>query len=118
MPEPRQAVPCNGCTECCRHGGIVLIPEHDDPADYLTTEVDGIHLLQVKPDKSCVYLGEQGQGCTIHDRAPIVCRMFDCRDHWRKTSRAERRRLVAQGSCSKEVFHIGRRKALEGDSHA
>lgn len=40
-----------------------------------------MHMLAHKANGECVYLGKKG--CTIHDRAPIVCKAFDCR-RWLK----------------------------------
>lgn len=65
-------VNCNGCTACCRGWDIELQPQ-DDWSQY---DHSGGKLTR-KPDGSCVYLGDKG--CTIHDRAPYVCRKFDCR---------------------------------------
>lgn len=76
-------VPCNGCTACCKHDDVYLRPE-EDPRDYLvepglnalTGEVGW--RLQHKPrGGGCIYLGDGG--CTIHDRAPAICKRFDCR---------------------------------------
>jgi hypothetical protein len=79
----RNIVPCNGCVACCRTQKAVLFPQcGDDVSSYQTTETvmgDGRLELMLarKPNGECVYLGEKG--CTIHERAPWVCRRFDCR---------------------------------------
>ena len=79
----RNVVPCNGCVACCRTQKAPLYPEHgDDVGAYRTVPTlmsDGQTRLMLarKEDGSCVYLGEAG--CTIHARAPWVCRRFDCR---------------------------------------
>jgi Fe-S-cluster containining protein len=74
-------VPCNGCTACCKVQRVILYPQVDDVASYETEESifqdKTLHVLKQKPNGSCVYLGEKG--CTIHYRAPAVCRAFDCR---------------------------------------
>lgn len=80
----RRPVPCNGCTTCCQNELLFLHPEDgDNPAEYLTQRVlhpltgrPGLALKQ-KPNGDCMYLGISG--CTIHDRAPAICREFDCR---------------------------------------
>ena len=108
-------VPCNGCTLCCHADIIMLHPEcGDDPSTYLTTPMvnpltgePGL-MVQKKPGTlDCIYLGEKG--CSIHERAPVICREFDCGLMWASRSRAERRRLVASGLFSREVFDQGRR---------
>jgi len=113
LEAPRAQVPCNGCHECCRGGEVVtLFPEAgDDPSKYLTSDalmVDGTPLimLQHKPNGDCVYLGEQG--CTIHDRAPAVCRAFDCRGFFLKLTRNERRRWGRDNPHKQRIFAAGR----------
>ena len=108
-------VPCGSCTACCQGDLVLLHPEMGDRVeDYETEEVTiggkPGHALSHKSNGHCFYLGEKG--CTIHDRAPAICREFDCRDLWRRTNRAERRRWIAAGVGSKEVFDAGRERAL------
>jgi Fe-S-cluster containining protein len=50
------------------------------------------------PDKSCVYLG--AGGCTIHGKAPLLCREFDCREFVRRLGRTKARQLVKKGVLS------------------
>jgi uncharacterized protein len=113
----RADVPCNGCTACCRNDLLFLHPElGDDAGSYETmpavnpiTGRAGL-ALKHKPDGGCIYLGEKG--CTIHERAPAICREFDCRRFYlnllRETTRAERRRAVSQGIYSKAVLAAGK----------
>lgn len=84
--KPRADVPCNGCNICCRRDLLVLHPEMgDDPAQYRTTRIshpftgEPVHALQHQPNGDCIYL-DRRTGCTIHDRAPAICRTFDCRE--------------------------------------
>ena len=114
----RASVPCNGCTACCRNDMIFLHPEHgDDASQYLTEPVvnpltgKAGHMLAKAPNGDCIYLGESG--CTIHERAPVICREFDCGLMFAKWPRAERRRLTKQGMFGKEVFDQGRRVQAE-----
>lgn len=109
----RAAVPCDGCTACCHFDLVVLHPaEGDDPSQYQT--VKAVHPLSGKPilalarqaNGDCIYLGPQG--CTIHDRAPLICREFDCRRWYRSKTRVERRRMVARGHFTDAVFAAGR----------
>lgn len=108
-------VPCNGCTLCCHADLIFLHPEcGDDPASYETTKAlnpltgkIGDAVAKKPGTLDCTYLGEKG--CTIHGRAPIVCREFDCGLMYAKFDRATRRRLVKSGMFSGEVFAQGRR---------
>jgi len=72
-------VPCNGCTLCCQ-GDAIRLTEEDNPKDYLTEPhpyIKGALMLAHKPNGDCVYLDENS--CSIHDRAPSLCRSADCR---------------------------------------
>jgi Fe-S-cluster containining protein len=72
-------VPCDGCgARCCRANRIELLPGLDDPAQYRTTESRGALVLARRVDGACCYLSEDDR-CTIHDRAPMMCRTYDCR---------------------------------------
>lgn len=73
------AVPCDGCTLCCRGDAVRLLPG-DDPTQYRTEPHDrfpGELMLAHKPNGDCVYLGEHG--CDNHANRPIMCRGMDCR---------------------------------------
>lgn len=115
----RANVPCNGCTICCQNDLLFLHPEcGDDPSQYETMEalnpVTGKMALALKhnPEGSCIYLGNDG--CTIHDRAPAICREFDCRRFYlnlvEQTSRIERRKMVKVGLISKDLLKEGRKR--------
>ena len=72
-------VPCNGCTLCCQ-GDAIRLTEEDNTEDYLTEPhpyIPGALMLAHKPNGDCIYLAETG--CSIHDRAPSLCRSADCR---------------------------------------
>ena len=72
-------VPCNGCTLCCQGDAIRLQPE-DDASQYLTEPhpyAAGTLMLAHKPNGDCIYM--TNSGCSIHDRAPLLCRAADCR---------------------------------------
>lgn len=108
------SVPCNGCTHCCRNQIIMLMPndgdvindyEHRPIVDPLSGK-PGFAVKQRK-DGACTYLGLHG--CTIHDRAPAICRAFDCRKMYLNIgSRRERKRLVRIGFVDKETLEMGR----------
>ena len=72
-------VPCNGCTLCCQ-GDAIRLTEEDNPNEYLTEPhpyISGELMLAHKANGDCIYLVESG--CSIHDRAPSLCRSADCR---------------------------------------
>ena len=72
-------VPCNGCT-LCRQGDAIRLEPEDRAADYKTEPhpyIPGALMLAHKPNGECVYLDENG--CSIHNRAPSLCRTADCR---------------------------------------
>ena len=102
---------------CCKGDTIALFPDYgDDPAIYQTQEVgrlpsgDPILALKHKPNGDCVYLDEiDGVGrCSVYQQRPVVCRSYDCGQHYANTSRAERRRMVREGVASAETFEKGR----------
>jgi hypothetical protein len=107
------AVPCNGCTECCRSGqGLFLHPELGDEVKTYQTQTATDHagnrvfLLATTPEGACVYLGSSG--CTIYERRPVLCRSFDCRKHYLMLPRQDRDNLVRLGLSSRAVFNAGR----------
>jgi len=100
------SVPCGTCQLCCKKTLVLLVPEAgDDVGSYVTRSVEGVHMLATKANGDCFYLGEAG--CTIHDRAPIMCKVFDCRGLHAMYSRDQRRNLVRQSTLNKEVLAQG-----------
>lgn len=107
------SVPCNGCTACCERDMILLHPEYgDDPSQYETMEVTHpvtgkpARALRHKPEGGCVYLA-RGVGCTIHDRAPAICKEFDCRRFAAHFTKEERRAMISANMASRPVFQAG-----------
>lgn len=119
MMEHMTEVPCNGCTLCCRNDMLIIHPEcGDDPAQYDT--IPCTHPLTGEPavmlrhseNGDCVYL-DRVTGCTIHGRAPAICREFDCRKSYLQLlqfSRKERLSLIARGIIGKDVLAAGRKR--------
>lgn len=101
-------VPCGGCTACCNYGLIFLAPD-EDISQYETVRATNPQTgsegdtLAHKPDGSCVYLGKSG--CTIHARAPRICKEFDCRMMYLALTRQERR---AAPGMHQDVLAAGR----------
>lgn len=111
----RAHVPCDGCVACCINDAIILHPEcGDDPSVYETEDIrhpftgKPAKMLKHKPNGECIYLGKGG--CTIHDRAPAICREFDCRRQFLQFSRNDRRRFIKAGVMDKEKFEPGRKR--------
>lgn len=106
-------VPCHGCTACCRHTLIVLIPEEGDLADLYETQ-DVVNpvtghpakaLLQTR-DGACTYLGDHG--CSIYEHRPVICKAFDCRRYFLDFhTREERRRAMRMGMVDPKVIQAG-----------
>lgn len=113
QPLSRNEVPCNGCTICCHGEAIVLHPEDgDNPADYIVEihPIFNIPILAHKPNGDCIYL-DDATGCTIHDRAPVVCRKFDCAALVRKIGFTTARKLVKAGTVDPIKLNQGFRMA-------
>lgn len=109
----RANVPCASCSLCCRADAISLRPDlGDDITQYQTVPhavpamaAEGIRMLAHKPDLSCVYL--TNTGCSIHDRAPALCREFDCRKMVKHLGYTRARKLVKHGAFSTGVLNRG-----------
>ncbi|WP_414461742.1 YkgJ family cysteine cluster protein [Hyphomicrobium sp. DY-1] len=108
MPLRDSTVICAGCRLCCQNRSLVpLLREYGDrPEDYETQTIYGLTALAMKSNGDCVYLGDDG--CTIYDRRPIICRKYDCAEHYRSLTRAQRKEAIAQKMISKEVLAAGR----------
>lgn len=72
-------IECGGCRKCCQ-GDTITLMGSDDPEAFKTDVVDGRHVLQKRIDGSCVYLAKDG--CSIYERQPTMCRVFDCRGYY------------------------------------
>jgi hypothetical protein len=76
---PITDVPCNGCTLCCLGDAVRL--EKDDTAIHYETEphpfIPGAFMLAHKSNGECIY--RDRNGCRIHEYAPSLCRLADCR---------------------------------------
>ena len=112
--ERRSSVPCNGCRVCRQKELVALFPDRGDVvADYETTQLtlengSTLDIVAQKPNGDCVYLGDQG--CTIYDRAPAICRAFDCRKYFVSLSRNERRVMERMSNHKFEVFAAARKR--------
>jgi hypothetical protein len=67
-------------------------------------------MLAHKPNGECVYLNEQG--CSIHGRAPSLCRTADCRSVAVRIDFETARALHAMGRLDLRVWDQGH-KLLE-----
>lgn len=85
MDMDQNAIPCDGCIHCCRSDQVILNPEAGDDLSFYRWEpiqsalYPGRAVPALKRDPAtgnCVYL--TGQGCSIHERRPAVCRRFHC----------------------------------------
>lgn len=115
----RAIVPCNGCRQCCRGEVVYLHPERgDDTSQYHTREVFnpmtnmmGLALMQ-RGNGDCFYLGVAG--CTIHERAPAICRAFDCKAFYERLLDVFGAREIGIASRSNLVLQMGRTRS-EGE---
>lgn len=105
---PAAEVPCKGCTLCCRNTPVLLIAEAGDVVDDYdhVMDADGNPWLRQRDDGACVYLSERG--CTIHERVPYACRVFDCRKLFSGHTRKERRELIRHGASDRSILARGR----------
>ena len=108
-------VPCNGCTICCQGDAVRLQPE-DAAEDYLTEPhpyIPGALMIAHKPNGECIYVDENG--CSIHDRAPSLCRTVDCRKLAARMDFETAMQLHRMGRLDFRVWDQGR-KLLEAEA--
>ena len=102
-----KSVPCNGCTLCCQGDAIRL--EAEDIASEFITEphptIPGALMLAHKSNGECIYLNEHG--CSIHERAPLLCRVADCRGVAARLDFETARRLHSLGKLDIRVWDQG-----------
>lgn len=106
------SVPCDGCTLCCQHDAVRLLPD-DDPSQYRTEPhpfISGAVMLAHGADGNCCYLIDGG--CSIHGRAPSLCRSADCRELARTMSFERAMALHKAGRLDLRIWDRGR-KMLE-----
>ena len=106
---PTKQVPCDGCTLCCQ-GDAVRLEEEDLDGEYETEphpSIQGALMLAHKPDGECVYLDKNR--CSIHDHAPSLCRMADCRSLAMRYDFETAMRLHAMRKIDIRVWDQGRR---------
>ena len=108
MKQRPSDVPCGDCRACCRHDRVILGPA-DDPRTYQWHVEGGYAVLDRRTNGECVYLTETG--CGIHDRAPAICRRFDCRVLVLTTDEAVMQRRVSENPQMAEVYAAGRSRA-------
>lgn len=99
------SVPCNGCTACCKHDRVFLGPR-DDPKAYRWHVEHGYAVLDRQADGSCVYLS--ANGCSIHDKAPSICKRMDCRVLYMKTAPEMRAARELHNPQMVHVYAAGR----------
>jgi hypothetical protein len=78
MAAMTSTVNCRSCRACCvDFAETRLLP--GDSGDGLDFEIrDGTRFLRRKANGECVHL--QDGGCSVYERRPSACRVFDCRD--------------------------------------
>jgi hypothetical protein len=64
-------------------------------------------MIAHKPNGDCIYLAERG--CSIHDRAPSLCKAADCRGVAAHYDFDTARRMHLQGLLDLRVWDQGRR---------
>jgi hypothetical protein len=106
---PNHQVPCNGCTLCCQQDAVRL-EAGDSPSEYQTEPhpfLPGALMLAHKPNGECVYL--TNNGCSIHDHAPSLCRIADCRSIAIRFDYETARRLHARNGLDIRVWDQGKK---------
>jgi Fe-S-cluster containining protein len=123
---------CGTCRHCCRNNFIKLVPEAGDPAPEVYG-FENVHLrkdaltgdrawfLKERPipgskDTECVFLGPDG--CTIYDKRPIACRVFDCREVYKALKRrlkpVELKQVFRREIINRDVYDAGKARVEDG----
>jgi hypothetical protein len=100
-------VPCGTCRACCSHDRIFL-GRQDDPRAFRWHNEGGYAVLDRKPNGECIYL--EASGCSIHDRAPMICRRFDCRIHYLLTPGDVRAKRSTENPQLGVIYEEGRKR--------
>lgn len=125
------AIPCDGCTECCKTDQVILRPEAGDDLSAYEIEYIASALYPDRPVPAlkrdprtghCIYLTDKG--CAIHGRAPWTCRRFHCARMFKalgRLTRAKRDALWERGDVLEEAivergrdrYHLARSLGLD-----
>ncbi|MEJ0023503.1 MAG: YkgJ family cysteine cluster protein [Alphaproteobacteria bacterium] len=125
-------MPCDGCTLCCKNDQIILRPEDGDDLDFYDWEpiASALYPGQSSPalkrdpaTGNCVYLRDSG--CSIHERAPAICRRFHCARTYKalaQLSDEARKRLWRRGDVletalverGRNRLRLARKMGLDG----
>jgi len=103
-------IDCGACHGCC-HQLVSLEPEDMVRSDirWALDPVFDNPVLKRRPDGACVYL-DNLFGCTIYDRRPVLCRVFDCGDWYLKASAEMLRSIAIEGSAAdRDMLNSGRK---------
>ena len=101
-------VPCSGCTLCCRGDAIRLTAE-DNSKQYITEPhpyIAGALMIAHKENGDCIYLDPNG--CRIHNSAPSLCRIADCRSIALRFGFPEAMELHRSGKINIKVWDKGK----------
>ena len=74
---PPASVPCNGCFLCCQTESKVVVLPEEDASQYEVNYEGSVPFLKKQANGDCYYLDRE-VGCTIQDRKPRMCKVYDC----------------------------------------
>ncbi len=105
------SVPCGDCHACCEFDLIFLHPEcGDNLSDYdyepAPLPFKDRYILKHQENGACIYL--TATGCSIHDKAPVICREYDCRMLVKRFGYTKSRKMVKAGLFSSATVNRGR----------
>jgi Fe-S-cluster containining protein len=80
--------------------------------------IGDVATLKHKKNGECIYLARGG--CSIRERRPIMCRVFDCRGFYLGRTRAERQALAKGNPLCRTILNAGhqRLKTLDASEFA
>lgn len=110
IPVPTVKVDCGACRGCCSQI-VVLTPNDLQRGPWKIAEGTDL-ILERRADGGCVYLDGM-LGCTVYERRPDMCRMFDCAAWFLMLSPTEFREILITGDpAEKAMVRSGAKHAL------
>jgi hypothetical protein len=111
----RELIPTIGCQVlCCQRFMVILSQEDLD--DGLEVHAPFIDVLKRAPGGACQYLDEVDRTCTVWERRPLECRIFDCRIDTRFEALLKSWRPLRFGELPDRCHHCGREARLVAGS--
>ena len=75
------SITCEKCDACCCRLRVMLVTETGVPDRYIETDECGSRSMAQLDDGWCAALDRNTMMCTIYEKRPLVCRLFEMGDY-------------------------------------